>query len=238
MKRTLMMLTMISAAVSARADLVIREQADFGSPGELISITYKIHGDKVRQDLAGPDSGDLSVIKDAGTGDTLVLMRQQKLFTKPAPQSRDTQDPDAALSKPLDTGKSDEVGGYDAQIYAWAADRKLWNDTNGMIQTLWVAKDYKNYDKIKPYLAVLDRANVAFPGKGMQPGIGTLPGMVVKSRLLVKMGGTVRTVTIMLISAQEEPVDPSVFEAPADYKEWTPPPPTGQPAPATTPGGK
>ena len=231
MKRLLILIPVISAAVSARADLVVREQADFGIPGELVSITFKIHGDKIRQDLAGGNSGDISVIKDASTGDTLVLMRQQKLFTKPAANTKDLKNPDAALSKPLDTGTSDKVDNYDAEVFTWAADRKLWNDTNGIIQTLWVAKDYPNYENIKADLAKLDRANVAFPGKGMSPAISTLPGMVVKSRLLVKMGEAVRTITITLLSAKEEPVDPSNFEVPGDYKEWTPQQPPSQPPP-------
>ena len=110
----------------------------------------------------------MSLIKDADTGDSIVLLHQQKMFTKPGAKAKNAQSLEAALSKPLDTGKSDIVGGYDAEIYAWAADRKLWNDTNGMIEALWVAKDYPSFDKIKADLAKLDRANVSFPGKGMR----------------------------------------------------------------------
>ena len=231
MKRFIVLIALISSAFAARADLVMREQADFGSPSNLITITFKIHGDKVRQDLTGGETGDMSVIKDAATGDSIVLMHQKKLFTKPAAKTKDIRSPDAALSKPLDTGKSDTVGGYDAEIFAWAADRKLWNDTNGMVETLWVAKDFPNYENIKADLAKLDRANVSFPGKGMQPEISTLPGMVMKSRLIVKMGGIVQTINITLVSAKEEPVDPSIFEVPGEYKEWNPPPPPNQPPP-------
>jgi hypothetical protein len=234
-KRLLILIAMMLTAAGARADLVMHEQADFGGSSNLISITIKIHGDKIRQDLYGMPTGDMSLIKDADTGDSIVLMHQQKLFTRPAIKTADAQSPDAALSKPLDTGKSDILGGYEAEIYAWAADRKLWNDTNGMIETLWVAKDFTNYENIRPYLAKLDRANVSFPGKGMQPQISTLPGMVLKSRLIVKMGDVVQTVNITLLSAREEPVDPPIFEVPAGYKEWTPPQPPGPPAPATAP---
>jgi hypothetical protein len=224
MKRFLVLIGLISSVFAARADLVMREQADFGSPSNLITITFKIHGDKVRQDLTGGESGDMSVIKDAATGDSIVLMHQQKLFTKPAVKTKDIRSPDAALSKPLDMGKSDTVGGYNAEIFAWAADRKLWNDTNGMVETLWVAKDFPNYENIKADLTKLDRANVSFPGKGMSPEISTLPGMVMKSRLIVKMGGIVQTINITLVSAKEEAVDPSIFEVPGEYKEWNPPP--------------
>ena len=236
MKRVLSFIAVISAAASARADLVMHQQADFGIPGQLIGITFKIHGDKVRQDLVGLGSGDMSLIKDAATGNSVALMPQQKLFTKPATKARDAQNPDATLAKPLDTGRADSVGGYDAEIFTWAADRKLWNDTNGMIETMWVAKDYTNFDKIKADLATLDRANVSFPGKGMQPEVSALPGMVVKSRLIVKLGDAVQTVNITLLSAKEEPVDPSVFEVPGDYKEWIPPQSTNQAS--TTPPDK
>jgi len=235
MKRLLILIAAISAAASARADLVMQQRADFGSSGNLVTITIRIHGDKIRQDIAGLGTGDMSLIKDAATGDSIVLMPQQKLFTRPAARTRDTQSTDAALSKPLDTGKSDRAGGYDTEIYAWAADRKLWNDTNGMIETLWVARDFTNYETIKADLAKLDRANVSFPGKGMSPEISSLPGMVVKSKLIVKMGEIAQTITITLDSAREEPVDPSAFQVPVDYKEWTPPPSSGQPPPATTP---
>ena len=234
-KRLVILIAVILGALAARADLVIHQQADVGGSGQLIAITIKIHGDKIRQDLVGLGSEDMSLIKDAATGDSIALMPQQKLFTKPAKKAKDPQSPDAALSKPLDTGNSERVGGYDAKIFAWAADRKLWNDTNGMIETLWVAKDFPNYENIKTDLAKLDRANVSFPGNGMQPGISALPGMVVKSKLIVKMGGVVQTINITLLSMKEEAVDPSNFEVPADYKEWTPPQSANEPAPSPAP---
>lgn len=234
MKPLVILIAATSAAFAARADLVMHEEADFGNPTNLISITIKIHGDKIRQDLYGPASGNMSLIKDATTGDSTVLMRDQKLFTKPAKKVEDAKSPDAALSLPRDMGSSDSVGGYDTKIFVWAADRRLWNDTNGMIETLWVATNYPDFDQIKTDLAKLDRANVSFPGKGMSPAVSTLPGMVVKSRLTVKMGEAVQTINIALLSAAEEPVDPSVFEIPADYKEWTPQS-SGQPAATNKP---
>ena len=233
--KPLVILTAMIFAAGARADLVMHEQADFGNPTNLISITIKIHGDKIRQDLYGAESGDMSLIKDAATGDSIVLMRGQKLFTKPPKKTGDAKSPDAALSAPRDTGSSDNVGGYATQIYAWAADRKLWNDTNGMIEALWVATNYPDFANIKADLAKLDRANVSFPGKGMSPAISALPGMVVKSRLTVKLGEAVQTINITLLSAKEEPVDPATFEIPADYKEWIPPQSPGPPAATNAP---
>ena len=230
LKRLLVLIALASIVTSARADLFMQQQANFGNPSNLVTITIRIHGDKIRQDVAGMESGDVSLIKDADTGESIALMHRQKIFTRPRAKAKDAQSPEAALSKPLDTGKADFVAGYDAEIYAWAADRKLWNDTNGMIETLWVVKAYPDYFKIRSDLAILDRANVSFPGKGMQPEISALPGMVVKSRLIVKIGEVLQTIDIKLISARQEAVDPSIFEVPDDYKEWNPPQPSGQPA--------
>lgn len=227
---------MMSVAAGARADLVMHEQADFGNPTNLISITIRVHGNKIRQDVDGLQSGNISLIKDASTGESIVLLHRDKLFTKPAKKTGNVQSPDAALTKPQATGKSDMVGDYDTEIYVWAADRKLWNNTNGMIETLWVATNYPAFDKMKADLATLDRANVSFPGKGLQPEISTLPGMVVKSRLTAKLGNLLQTINIILLSAQEEPVDPSIFQVPADYKEWNSSQPPDPPAPASAPG--
>jgi hypothetical protein len=229
MKRLLIGIFVIAAVAAARADLVMRQQADFGGPSNLISITIRIHGNKIRQDIAGLGDGDMSVIKDASTGSSIALMPRQKVFTRPDSRATNAASPDAVPAMPQETGKSDLVAGYGTKLYAWAADRKLWNDTNGMIQTLWVATNFPGFDKIQPELAKLDRANVSFPGRGMQPEISSLPGMVVKSRLLVKMGNQVQTITILLLTARDEPVDPSIFDVPADYREWNPTPPPGQP---------
>ncbi|HEX5399897.1 MAG TPA: hypothetical protein VFY06_12710, partial [Verrucomicrobiae bacterium] len=61
MKRFLCLFALISATLSARADLVMHEQADLGNPTNLISITIRIHGDKIRQDLYNLPTGDMSL---------------------------------------------------------------------------------------------------------------------------------------------------------------------------------
>jgi hypothetical protein len=235
MKRLLIGFFMIVTVAAARADLVMRQQADFGGASNLVAITTRIHGDKIRQDITGLGDGDMSVIKDASTGSSIALMPRQKVFTRPDRRATHASGTDAVPAMPQETGKSDVVGGYETKLFAWAADRKLWSDTNGMIETLWVATNFPGFDQIKPELAKLDRANVSFPGRGMQPEISALPGMVVKSRLLVKMGNQVQPITILLLTARDEPVDPSIFDLPADYKEWNPAPSPGPPGstPAT-----
>jgi len=198
MKRLLIIIAVVSTVAVARADLVMREQADFGNPTNLMTITIQIHGDKIRQDLTGAhrrhqhDQGCEHGRLHRFDASTENLHQARRKTGNP-------QSPEAALSKPQDTGKSAKVGGYDAEMFAWAADRKLWSETNGMIESLWVATNYPGYEKIQPYLAKLDRANAAFPGKAMQPEISTLPGMVVRSEVTLKMGELLQTVNYTLV---------------------------------------
>ena len=56
MKRLLILTAMISTAAVARADLVMQNRPISAVRSNLISITIKIHGDKVRQDVAGSRS--------------------------------------------------------------------------------------------------------------------------------------------------------------------------------------
>jgi hypothetical protein len=85
-----------------------------------------------------------------------------------------------------------------------------------------VAKDYPNFSELKPYLARIDQFNETGVGRGLQPDIATLPGMVVKTE--TDIHGS--KVFLTLISAKEAPVDPSIFEVPANYTDWIPPAPS------------
>jgi hypothetical protein len=125
---------------------------------------------------------------------------------------------------PQATGKTQKVGNYDTELYAWSNSR-------GITGTAWVAKNFPDYLKIKTDLAVLDKA---FEGGGdvMNPAVSTLPGMVVRSQV----AGSGQTITIALISVKEEPVDASLFQIPANYKEMTRAKPIVRRTPPTTPG--
>lgn len=130
MKYKITFFILFSTIIATRADLVMQEQVTFGNQTNIFIVTLKIHGDKIRQDTVGGESGNMSMIKDGKTGDSFILMHQQKTFTKNM-KHKDARDNDAALSQPSDTGKSEKVGGYDAEIYNWSAPKRFWIGTNG-----------------------------------------------------------------------------------------------------------
>jgi hypothetical protein len=198
-----------SVLVAARADLVMQNQNIIF--GETNTLTTKIHGDKIRDDSTGDE--DLPIIKDASTGDMFILMPQKKEFSKysGAKQKewiKNRKKQSSTQPKLLDTGKSENVGGYDAEIYSWS-------DNNGMTVMYWVAKDYPDYQSLKIYLAKYDEANLAGLGNDSPIQISKLPGMLVKSQSVTKDFKHTRT----LISVKEEPIDSSIFEIPKDYRE-------------------
>lgn len=226
--------------MAARADLVMQEQIVFENQTNI--DTTRIHGNKIREDTTGGEKGDISTIRDANTGDFVILLHQKKMFRKTSGaqikerlefyknRSGDTNAADAIPKKLMDTGKSEKIGGYDADIFNWPVV-----DDSSM--TYWIAKDFPNYQKIRVDLAAMDRFRAQGLGKGLQPDLGKLPGMVMKLQIVLNgelIGRTnALTTTSTLISAKEEPVDPSIFEIPKNYKELASP--TNQPVSANIP---
>ena len=174
----------------------------------------------------------MSVIEDGNTGDSVTLMPEQKTYTKNV-NRQNTKAASVALSEPLDTGKSEKVGGYDAEIYTWSAPRQYWIGTNGTTEVLWIAKDFPDYDKILPYFTQYEQANESAMGNG-RPKASSLPGMVVKLEMTTKMPQFTQTFTTKLLSAKEEPVDLAIFEVPNDYTESKPPTMSSHPTTMTT----
>jgi hypothetical protein len=224
MKRFLLLIALISSALAARADMVMQEKAI--QEGKTFTITVRIHGDMVRMDQADDLGATVSTINDFKTHDEIMLKHRDKTVLKHSGAKLKDElelikkrwgETNAALlppAKPVATGKSEKVGDYDAEIYLWTGP--------GVTKLLWVAKDYPNFSALKPYLARIDQFNETGVGRGLQPDIATLPGMVVKTE--TDIHGS--KVFLTLISAKEAPVDPSIFEVPASYTDWKPPAPT------------
>jgi hypothetical protein len=124
-----------------------------------------------------------------------------------------------------DTGQTETVGGYDAEIYTWT------NNNNNSGGTVWVAKKFPNYAEIKTQLDKLNNSPMSQMSKGMAPDTSALPGMVIKTKAEVQG----QEITTTLISAQEEPVDASAFEIPKDYQEMNAPAMPGQSIPEPAP---
>ncbi len=215
--------TVLLVAAAARADLKIVQQAsDTNAP---FPATMRLRGDKLRLDQQQNTNGSFVVIIDLNTRDSFTLLPKEKKFLK-----RSGADilKNLALDKMLfsggtnelylppapaqATGHSESVGGYDTEIY-------FWSGAGGTTQTLWVAKDFPDYEKIRIELAKLDRFNAAGPHPGAQPELGPLPGMVVQSELPVGQ----RKMKVRLVSVKTAPLDAELFAVPGDYSPWAPP---------------
>jgi hypothetical protein len=230
MKSIFISLALVCAAAGARADLVIQQQITVTTNNSVATI--KVKGAKVRLDLYVGQPQAISLITDLKTGDTITLLHNQKMFVKASGALTKQTNPasngvttNTAPKPPVPraTGQTQKVGSYDTDLYKWSNSR-------GITGTAWVAKNFPDYARIQADLAVLDKS----PGgadNDMNPALSQLPGMLVRSQ--VTGGG--QTITVALISAKEEPVDASLFQTPANYKELPQPKPLVRPAPKVAP---
>jgi len=216
MKRMFILLTLIYTTTIARADLVLQQQIVAANYTGI--ATVKVKGAKVRLDLYAGQPQAISTISDLSTGDSVTLMHNQKMFVKTSgalmKQAKSSGSGVASKAPiPHPTGKTEKVGAYNTDIYTWSNSR-------GITGTAWVAKNYPDYAKIRADLAVVDQS-AAVMNNGADPELSRLPGMVVKTQVT---GGS-QTIIVTLVSAQEEPVDASLFQTPANYKELSRPKP-------------
>ncbi len=221
MKRTAILFILVVTAGLSRADLVIQQEGVGAGSTNIFTVT--IGANKIREDVRRIGVGSFIGIHDMSTFDQIILNPERKAFKRISgsiikediakTRAQEGTNADAALSGPLDTGKSEKIGGYKCEIYKWSNGRR--NLTN----TLWVAKGYPHFETIRPYLVRVDQFHSRGLDNGMQPDLGGLPGMVVKNELVI---GNQTPIVITLISAKEESANPSVFEVPNDYKESLP----------------
>ncbi len=219
---TAALFTLFFSTAALRADLVLQQQTTETTGAEtnaVETVVIKVHGHQMRLD---EPKQYFSVIIDLDTRDSITLFTNIKRYLKRSGAdiqqelaaeklAHGTNDTFAPATPPVDTGRSRTVAGYQTEIYTWTG-------AQGLTEALWVATNFPNYEIIRPELVKLDRFNAAGPHPNAQPELSRLPGMVVKN--LANSRGHERTTT--LVSARLEPVDPSVFELPADYSPWTP----------------
>lgn len=201
----------------ARADLVMVQRVEgAGQSGEQ---TVRVKDGKARSDIAGA----VSVIVDRATGEATTLAHAQRGFLTLTPErskamadkmaaARGSQTPPALVA----TGRTEKIGEYGCAIFT--------TDLGKMKITYWLAKDYPNFAAILAQLDVLDSAPLASASAGVAPRTKDLPGMPMKMQM--EMGG--QKVTVTLVSAKEEKVDPAIFAIPSGYKEM--PGPAAEPA--------
>jgi hypothetical protein len=187
------------------------------------TITTQIKDNKIRVDMPATPQGAMSTIMDLNSGDSVTLLHQRKTAVKvPGAEikqmaetmrkARASAAPNAAPPTFHDTGKAEKVGNYDTEIYTWSSP-------DGAKQTVWVARNFPNYARIKIQMDKLNNSPVAQISKGTAPDVSTLPGMVIKTQMEMNE----QKVTSTLVSAKENSVDASIFQTPKDYQELTQP---------------
>jgi hypothetical protein len=213
------LLALFFSAISLRADLILEQQSSDTNRTRVTIL--KLHGDKLRMDQ--PED-NFSVIIDLSTRDSYTLLTTNKTYLKrlgsqvrrmmqeERTATGGTNEVDARPALAVDTGRAETVNGSNTEIYTWSG-------AHGLTETLWVAREFPNYDAIRPELLKLDQFNESGPHRNAQPALSLLPGMVIKSESAIKGHKTTTT----LVSVKVEPVDPSLFDLPADYKPYKPP---------------
>ena len=221
MKRLLpiFVLPFLGAAWS-HADLTLSQEIDGGpQPGQVV---MRVKGDRLRIDLPGGSNGPMSTILDIKTGDTTTLVHLKKVaITRTGAQVKQAAEAKAKQAgvdatkineapKPAATGVTERVGGYDAEVYTMPVD--------GSKDTLWVVRNFPDFDAIKADLLRVSQASTAGINRAGTLDVTTLPGMVVKRQK--ERGGQKMTITLQ--SVAREAIGDSTFEIPADYKTIAP----------------
>ena len=208
MKPLLLSAALILSVAAARADFTIEQKVD-GLGQQSGSIVVKIKETKARAEL----SPQISYIIDGVSGDSITLMHAQKGFMKVSAEQgkalieRMQKSAGATPSKPVATGKKENVDQWAAEIFTWS---------NGPLSVkYWVAKDFPNAAAIQTAMDKARAGGLGAMNKSMLPANSDFPGMVVKTEMKMKE----KTVTSTIVSVKEEAVDAKQFEIPADYKE-------------------
>lgn len=215
MKKIIVISLLLAALISvpifrfySRDGLVVVQSCESG--GHKWSVTTLYKGDRVRKDI----EGGTSMIFDLVSGDTITLDHAQKTFTRHSLAQMievtrrllgQTASSPGAPPELTDTGKKETVNGHAAEIYT--------SETPYAQFICWMDNDYPAYsamnDRMKKY-RLLEKIG------GLYPDVSKLDGMMVKSQIVY---GTGSASTFTLVSTKIEPVDDSVFQLPAGYKE-------------------
>jgi Domain of unknown function (DUF4412) len=206
-------LALLAASALARADVVVVQRNDGGGlSGEQ---TIRVKGGKARADIGGA----VSVIFDRETGETITLSHAQRgtvTLTPEANRAMLEKLQKARGSKEVPelvaTGKKEKIGEYQCDVFT--------ADLGNVKATYWLAKDYPQFQTYLDALDMLESAPLASAKAGVAPRTKDLPGMPIKIQM--EMG--TQKVSVTLVSAKEENVDPAIFKVPAGYKDLPSPP--------------
>jgi hypothetical protein len=192
---------LLSIAI-ARADLTIAiGYSPQNSTNLLIGVMDRVNGNKIRQDIFFRGTIGIKIL-NLDTRELFNLMPDKNVPMKTL-LNQSVLTNAIVIDAIKDTGKTEMVNGYDAKIYSYT------NSNAGY--TLWIAKDFPNFETIKADLVKRDRLREV--SRNGLFHLSTLPGMLLKYRAdNMPANGPALQVIV-----SEEPIDESAFEAPKDY---------------------
>jgi hypothetical protein len=207
---------------NSRADLVI-VQAVEGS-GQSSQMVMKIKGDKTRADI----SPQISSLTDSASGDSVMLMHDQKSYMKISAQSTMAlvgkmkklhkpasapfgEEDESGFTAPKATGKKQRIGEYDTQEF-------ICQIGNANIH-YWVAKDFPDWEKLKEQMLKNQENSLSQMLKGKVVSLKDLPGMPVRSE--IEFNG--QKIAYTVVSVKEQAVSPKEFVIPEGYQEMVMP---------------
>jgi len=205
MKVMLISFALIFSMAAAQADLVMKLNLESSK----IKLVVKIKDDKIRYDTFIDENEVWSIIADLKTGDRFRLDHMTKKIVKNPSILHDYTNATAKVEglKFEDSGKSEMLNKYEAEIYTWT-------DSRGRTEKLWIAKNYPNFKEMRNDLSKIDIGKSQNIKIGI-PQLSSLSGMPLK--LIISDKGDVRGLTFTLLSAKEESIDNTNFDLPRDY---------------------
>jgi hypothetical protein len=205
-------LLFVTLTLPAWADLTVVQKTEGAvNSGQM---TLRIKGDKARADL----SGQISMITDLTTGDTVSLNHSAKVMMRisgsEAAKMRALSagiKPNAEPPKLTPTQRKEKIDNRDCQIFTWKIGDVEVTD--------WIDPAYGDWKTVLGELQRFQNAGLANSAQPLMPPLDQFPGMVIKREMNLK--GTKTTAT--LVSVKTDPVDAKVFDIPQGYKEQTAP---------------
>ena len=209
---------LLAGATVAGADLVLTQRVEGG--GQSGEQTIRVKDGRARSDIGGV----VSVIVDRQSGETTTLAHALRGFVTLTPEAsramlekmQKARGSEAA-PKLLAAGRKEKVGDYSCDVFT--------ANVGTMKLTYWLAKDYPNFHNLLTQMDVLEGSPLSGAAGGLAPRTKDLPGLPMK----ITMETAGQKVTVTLLSAKEEPVDPAIFKIPAGYKEQPAPPAPAKP---------
>ena len=192
---------------SLRADVTVVQTLDSAMmKGEMV---MKVKGDKARTDMPAGMMGNMTVLMDVKSGESVTLMHAAKMMlrmkTGDALAAAAAAIDSAKIQKPKATGRKEKVGTWETEIFE--------AETGVGPARMWVAKDFPNYAAIQKELKRISEATTK--GKTFDPQNFDMGGMVVKSEMSSPIGKIVTT----LVRVETKELDAKEFEVPQGYTE-------------------